>query len=484
MLSIKYGEVPSYLRNSDFFGSLTCEDPNEEFQVPAKCFANDESVETAEQFLTMLHVLAFWGLKQVPVEFFRFGCNLPKSELLSLLGAAGVEIKLAQDLQDIFTARSGQCLTRAIATGRPEVVATIVEHQLENLTEETAYTAAAFGQLDLLKLLIQRGCPLTKTAGPKSTAEHAASGGHLDCLKYLRELGCEWDKYLLVVAALGGHENILRYADQKGLTWTPDEPFARPTRFDLLNLTPLIAAIRGGHPVCVQYLLDSGAVLERNICGIACEHGRLEILKLLHAHGAPWDEGACFFAIAHDQFPCLQYMVENGCPMDDEATTHAARNGQLAMLAYVVEKGYSCSAETLIAAVNTKADSFACVQYLVEGKHVPLSKEESYMHVAFFAAVMMGNAATVKYLSVQPGCVFNKQVDGVEEMCLRFQMTLDKLSMEEFAVLDENIVGSMTAAVEVGWDIRVYGAMIIRFVQHCSLIFPKSNKYLIDHGYN
>eukprot|EP01032_Pedospumella_encystans_P030410 gene30410-34328_t len=94
MISIKYGEVPSYLRNSDFFGSLTCEDPNEEFQVPAKCFATDEAVKTVEQFLTMLHVLAFWGLKQVPVEFFRFGCNLPKSELLSLLGAAGVEIKL------------------------------------------------------------------------------------------------------------------------------------------------------------------------------------------------------------------------------------------------------------------------------------------------------------------------------------------------------------------------------------------------------
>ncbi len=483
MISIKYGDVPIYLRNSDFYGSLTCEDPSEEFPVPAKCFASDESVETAEQFLTMLHVLAFWGLKQVPLGFFRFGCNLQKSELLSLLNSPGVEIKLAQDLQDIFTATPGQCLTRAMVTGRPEIVTTIVEHSLENLTEDAANTAASLGQLDLLKLLIQRGCPLIKTPGAKSTAEKAASGGNLDCLKYLRELGCEWDKYLLVVAAKGGQENILRYAQKQGLTWRPDES-GRPTRFDLLNLNPFIAAVRGNHLACVQYLLDcdSDAAMERGITAIACEHGHLEILKLLRARGALWDEGTCFFAIAHNQFPCLQHLVENGCPMDDQATTHAARNGNLAMLAYVVEKGYSCTSETLVAAVSIKADSFACVQYLVEGKHVPLSAEESCMHIAFYSAVLMGSAETVKYLAAQPGCALNRHVDGVEQLCLGFQMSLEKLSMEEIAVFDDNIVGSLTAAAEVGWDIRAYGSMIVRYMQHYNPIFPKSNKYLLDNG--
>ena len=120
-------------------------------------------------------------------------------------------MKLAQDLHDIFTAKDGQYLTRAIATGRFEIVATILGHQLENLTEDTANTAAELGQLDILKLLIQRGCPLSKAAGAKSVAEQAARGGHSECLKYLRELGCEWDKYLylLVVAAIEGHVNIL-----------------------------------------------------------------------------------------------------------------------------------------------------------------------------------------------------------------------------------------------------------------------------------
>ena len=483
MISIQFGDVPSYLQNSDFFESLACEDPHEEFQVPAQCFATDELVQTAQKFITMLHVIAFWGLKQVPVEFFRFGCNLPTSELLSLLGAPGIEIKLAQDLHDIFTAKDGQYLTRAIATGRSEVVATILEHQLENLTEDTANTAAELGQLDILKLLVQRGCPLSKAAGAKSIAEQAAKGGHLECLKYLRELGCEWDKYLLVVAAKEGHVNILHYAHEQGLCWTPNDPYTKKTRPELHKLTPLVAAVREGHLVCVQYLLDSGATLEYNICGIACVHGYLEILKLLHAHGAELSDNTCFFALWHNHVSCLRYLVDHGCSLDPQASTDAARRGYLAMLTCVVEQGCVCTAETLLAAVNTKADSFACVQFLVEGKHVPLSPEESNMHEALFAAVLMGNAATVKFLSTQPGCALNRHIDKAQQICFQFDGLLSPLSVEELSALDDNIVGSLTAAAESGWDIRTYGARIISYIQNRIRIFPKANQYLVDNSF-
>lgn len=484
MISIKYGDVPSYLHNSDFYDSLTCENPNEEFQVPTKCFAHDESVESAEQFLTMLQVIAFWGLRMVPVGFFRFGCKVPKSELLSLLGAADVEIKLAQDLQDIFTEGSQQYLKRAMVTGRHEVVATVVEYKLETLTEDVASTAAELGQLGHLKLLVQNECPLVKAAGAKSAAEKAASGGHLDCLKYLRELGCEWDKYLLVVAAKGGHVNILEYAHSRGLTWTPDESFAMPTRFDLINLTPLVAAVRGGHLECVRYLLDSGAALEPKFSAIACEHGHLHILKLFHERGAIWEEGVCFFAIAHNQFECLQYLMENDCPWSEEASTHAARNGQLTMLAYVVENGNPCTAETLLAAVSTKEDSFAIVQYLIEGKHVPLSSEVSFMHIAFLLGVLVGSAAIVKYLAAQPGCAMNTHYDRGDELIQQFNMTtFEKMSREDFAAYDANLVNSISAAVEVGWDIRAHGAGVVRLVSFLDHVLPKSKEYLIANKY-
>eukprot|EP01032_Pedospumella_encystans_P009586 gene9586-11273_t len=417
MISIRFGDVPSYLQNSDFFGSLTCEELHEEFQVPAKCFATDESVQTAEQFLTMLHVIAFWGLKQ-----------------------------------------------------------------LENLTEDTANTAAELGQLDILKLLIQRRCPLSKAAGAKSIAEQAARGGHLECLKYLRELGCEWDKYLLVVAAKEGHVNILHYAHEHGLCWTPNDPYAKKTRPDLHKLTPLVAAVRGGHLVCVQYLLDSGATLEYNICGIACEHGHLDILKLLHAHGAELSNNTCFFAMWHNHVSCLRYLVDHGCSLDPQASTDAARRGHLAMLMYVVEQGCACTAETLLAAVNTNADSFACVQFLVAGKHVPLSLEESNMHAAFFAAVLMGNTATVKFLSSQPGCDLNRHIDNAEQICFQFDGLLSPMSQEEYLVLDDNIVSSLTAAAETRWNIRIYGARIISYIQNRIRIFPTANKYLVDCG--
>jgi len=484
MISIKYGDIPSYLQKSDFYGSLTCEDPNDEFGVPTKCFASNDSVETGEQFVTMLQVIAFWGLKQVPVDFFRFGCKVPKSELLSLLGAAEVEIKFTQDLRDIFSASSQQYLTSAMVTGRSEVVTAIVAHKLEPLTEGAANTAAELGQLGHLKLLVQSNCPLAKTAGAKSAAEAAASSGQLECLKYLRELGCEWDKYLLVVAAKGGHVNILQYAHGSGLVWTPDEQFARPTRFDLINLTPIVAAVRGNHLECVRYLLDSGAAMERNISAIACEHGHLEILKLFHERGAVWEEGTCFFAIAHNQFPCLQYLVENNCPWDGEASTHAARNGNLPMLAYVVENGNPCTPETLIAAVSTKEDSFSMVQYLIEGKHVPLGAEDSYLHIVFWLGVLVGSADTVRYLAAQPGCELATHYDRTDELISQFNYTtLDKMSAEELAAYDIKLVGSLAAAAEVGWDIRTYGKTLVRLVEFCSHVLPKSMEYVVVNKY-
>ena len=150
------------------------------------------------------------------------------------------------------------------------------------------------------------------------------------------------------------------------------------------------------------------------------------------------------------------------------------------MLMYVVEQGCVCTAEILLAAVNTKPDSFACVQFLVEGKHVPLSPEESNMHNAFFAAVMMGNAATVKFLSTQSGCDLNRHIDKTQPICFQFDGLLGPMSQGESSVVDDNIVCSLTAAAETGWDIRTYGNRIISNIQNR---IPKANQHLVDSSF-
>ena len=46
------------------------------------------------------------------------------------------------------------------------------------------------GNLELLKVLHEKGCPWNE-----DTCRCAAENGHIECLKYARENGCPWDEW-------------------------------------------------------------------------------------------------------------------------------------------------------------------------------------------------------------------------------------------------------------------------------------------------
>lgn len=63
MISITRAQVPAYLRESEFFASLSSDD-SEEFSIPIANFKLNTEVEDLEQLTHLLHTLRYWGKKE------------------------------------------------------------------------------------------------------------------------------------------------------------------------------------------------------------------------------------------------------------------------------------------------------------------------------------------------------------------------------------------------------------------------------------
>ena len=66
MISIKYSQVPSFLRDGLFYNALSCEKEDGEKQVPEQCYKHSSIIDTIVDFAKLLKVTAFWGLDSLP----------------------------------------------------------------------------------------------------------------------------------------------------------------------------------------------------------------------------------------------------------------------------------------------------------------------------------------------------------------------------------------------------------------------------------
>ena len=103
-----------------------------------------------------------------------------------------------------------------------------VSWALEKCSEEKERFCAQMaenGNLELLKVLHENGCPWDET-----TCSEAALNGHLECLKYAHENGCLWSTSTCSSAARNGHLECLKYAHENGCPW--DEQTCHLAAFD------------------------------------------------------------------------------------------------------------------------------------------------------------------------------------------------------------------------------------------------------------
>ena len=112
--------------------------------------------------------------------------------------------------------RSGVRLPDAFEIGEFNTESTI-SWALEKCSEEKERFCAEMaekGNLELLKVLHEKGCPWDK-----DTCFAAAYTGHLECLKYAHENGCPWNEKTCSYAAQEGYLECLKYLHENGCPW-------------------------------------------------------------------------------------------------------------------------------------------------------------------------------------------------------------------------------------------------------------------------
>lgn len=207
--------------------------------------------------------------------------------------------------------------------------------------------SALSGKLDNLEWLKSIGCPLPKTAEACSAAARTS----LECLEWLHKIGCPWNSYTYSAAAKKGKIDCLRYMDQHKC----------PTR----SYACFVAA-KNGHLNTLKYLYKHNRCWGhkwKDACSGAAAGGKLEILKFLHEHHYPWDEETCRHAALYGHLDCLEYAHTHGCPWDESVCASAAFAGHLECLQYAHTHGCPWDHTTIEKA--KRENNQACLNYAI-----------------------------------------------------------------------------------------------------------------------
>lgn len=157
---------------------------------------------------------------------------------------------------------------------------------------------ASHGYIDLLRdNVLFAGC-----VWPTTACHEAAANGHLECLIYLAShVGTFSVGRSLVAAAKGGHVKCVEYLLKIGCDSNQ-------------HCVALRNAARGGHVECVDYMLKLG--LKSNLRGAvnaAAANGHIDVLYCVERHGDYFDGYVLESAAANGHLECTKYLLEKGC---------------------------------------------------------------------------------------------------------------------------------------------------------------------------
>ena len=166
--------------------------------------------------------------------------------------------------------------------------------------------AVVAGDLRLLQWMRAIGLPWGL-----QTARYATICRQWDILRYLIESGCPWtsEKY---------PHTITEHSAQNGALWVL-EFVKREGKLPSSLSVELHAAAIGGHVEIMRWLESNGADLKqhKDLCGSAATGGSLDCLKLARARGCPFDNYTCFRAAIHGHVHSLAWLIDNGAPLGE-----------------------------------------------------------------------------------------------------------------------------------------------------------------------
>ena len=174
----------------------------------------------------------------------------------------------------------------------------------------------------------------------------AARAGQLHALRWLRFAGrdggpCPLSELTVTLAAREGHDDVIAWARaQRGdaqAPWDEAATSGAAERGHLSTLKLLLRAPGGGGGGG-----DAPCPLDPDAIALAARNGHTDVVRWLHAHGAPWDEGLLSCAAEAGNVGALLFArteCEPRAPWDNWCAIEAAKHGHLDFLRTAIELG-------------------------------------------------------------------------------------------------------------------------------------------------
>ena len=201
---------------------------------------------------------------------------------------------------------SGQSIEAAVEAGQLEMLVWLREVAGCPWDYNTAFKAAKSGHLNVLKYVVEHGCPLTPGPFENHLNLHATAIVHTEVVKYLIGLGTPemtLDR-LCNLAAEKGNLELLMWLMEIGCTYNQQELFGSATVRGHLKVLRWLHEERGwpipddiankaafsGHVAILEWLRSIGCSFTTLTCERAAKGGHLEALKWLReVADCAWD---------------------------------------------------------------------------------------------------------------------------------------------------------------------------------------------------
>ncbi|OPX44033.1 ankyrin repeat protein [Ruminiclostridium hungatei] len=218
--------------------------------------------------------------------------------------------------------------------------------------EHILYATAAFGSVETMKLLAQKGFDLKYKDGGRVTLLMVASNyGNLDMVKYLLSQGGDkefrtGDKTALYFAVENNQYDVAEYLIKMGAD-------IKPYKLDFVGSIDVFdAAWENGNAKMMKLILDSGYKSDKSVeeCLFinALKSGDAKELKKFSGYSYKGFDYTAALATYRSKIETIRFLVENGAkvnsPEGDEVMLSAAAEGNTDIVEYLISQGANVNA--------------------------------------------------------------------------------------------------------------------------------------------